>query len=98
MSRYRDPDAVVKAACLESRIPRARTPLWPSSFKDTKYFFHAHSLRFNIMRSIRDREVACSASDSHGPNFDSCIRSVVSYHSSHHRQDYKLQNSHSHGK
>ena len=27
------PDAVVKAACLESRRSRFRAPLWPSSFK-----------------------------------------------------------------
>ena len=35
--------AVVKAACLESRNLRARTPLWPSSFKETKCFFPVHS-------------------------------------------------------
>ena len=29
------PDAVVKAACVESRRPRVWTPLWPSSFKLT---------------------------------------------------------------
>ena len=27
------PDAVVKAACLESRRSRVQTPLWPSSVK-----------------------------------------------------------------
>ena len=30
------PGAVAKAACLESRRSRVRTPLWPSSFKETK--------------------------------------------------------------
>ena len=30
-----DPDAVVKAGCLESRRSRVRTPLGPSSFKDS---------------------------------------------------------------
>ena len=37
------PGAVVKAACLESRRSRARAPLWPSSFKEKKCFFPAHS-------------------------------------------------------
>ena len=32
------PAAVVKAARLESRRLRARTPLWPPSFKETKCF------------------------------------------------------------
>ena len=47
--------AVDKAA-LESRRSRVLTPLWPSSFKETKCFFSAH--RFNIVVSLRDREVA----------------------------------------
>ena len=34
----RGPAAVVKAACLESRRLRVRTPLWPPSFKETKCF------------------------------------------------------------
>ena len=34
----RDPGAVVKAACLESRRSRVRTPFWPSSFIKTKCF------------------------------------------------------------
>ena len=37
------PGAVVKTACLQSRKSRVRTPFWPSSFKETKCFFHAHS-------------------------------------------------------
>ena len=32
------PAAVVKAACLESRRLRVRTPLWPPSYKETKCF------------------------------------------------------------
>ena len=32
------PGTVVKAACLESQRLRARTPLWNSSFKETKCF------------------------------------------------------------
>ena len=37
------PGAVVKAACLESRSSRDRTPLWHSNFKEKKCFFHAHT-------------------------------------------------------
>ena len=37
------PGAVVKTACLESRRSRAQTPHWPSSYKETKYLFPAHS-------------------------------------------------------
>ena len=59
----RGPGAVVKAACLESRKSRVRTPLWDACFKEKKYLFLAHSWRFNIVGGLRDREVACSASD-----------------------------------
>ena len=37
------PGAVVKADCFESRRSRVRTPLWSSSFKETKCSFPAHS-------------------------------------------------------
>ena len=36
------------------------------------------------MGSLRDREVACSASDRQGSNFESCVWRTVSSHSSHH--------------
>ena len=39
------------------------------------------------MGSLRDREVACSASDRQGSNFESCVWRTVSSHSSHHRQE-----------
>ena len=66
----------VKAACLESRRSRVRTLLWHSSFKDTK--------------CLRDREVASSASDRHGSNFESSDWRAVSSHSSHHHQEVIL--------
>ena len=37
------PGAVVKYACFESRTWRVWTPLWPSSFKETKFIFPAYS-------------------------------------------------------
>ena len=82
--------AVVKAACLKSRRSRVRTPLWPPSYKETKCFFSAHSQRFNIVGSLCDQEVACSASDRQGSNFESCVWRVVSSHSSHHHQEVLL--------
>ena len=81
---------MVKAACLESRVSWVRTPLWHSSFKETKCFFPAHSERFNIVGSLREREVAYSASDSQRSNFESCVWSAVSSHSSHHLQEVLL--------
>ena len=78
------PGAVVKAACLECRWSRVRAPLWHSSFKKTICFFLAHSRRFNIVRSLRDREVAYSTSDRHGSNFEFCVWRTVS---SHHPQE-----------
>ena len=82
--------AEVKAACLESRRLRGRTPLWLSSFKETKCVFPAHSWWVNIVGNLRDREVACSASDRQGSNSESCVRRAVSSHPSHHPQDLLL--------
>ena len=42
------PGAVVEAACLKSRRPRVRAPLWPTNFKEskcyTKIFFTFYSV------------------------------------------------------
>ena len=43
-----------------------------------------------IGRVLRDREVACSASDRQGPNFESCVWRTVSSQSSHHPQEVLL--------
>ena len=40
--------------------------------------------------SLRDREVACSASDRQGSNFDSSVWRTVSSQSSHHPQEVLL--------
>ena len=40
--------------------------------------------------SLRDREVACSASDRQGSNFESFVWRTVSSHSSHHPQEVLL--------
>ena len=44
----------------------------------------------SIVGSLRDREVACSASDRQGSNFESCVCRTVSSQSSHHPQEVLL--------
>ena len=43
-----------------------------------------------IVGSLGNREVACSASDSQGSSFESCVWRTVSSHSSHHPQEVLL--------
>ena len=59
-------------------------------FKETKMFFHHPRVKVSIVGSLRDREVACSASDRQGSNFESCVWRTVSSHSSHHPQEVLL--------
>ena len=47
-------------------------------------------VKVNNVESLRDREVACSASDRQGSSFESCVWRTVSYHSSHHPQEVLL--------
>ena len=47
-------------------------------------------VKVSIVGSLRDREVACSASDRQGSNFESRVWRTVSSHSSHHPQDVLL--------
>ena len=47
-------------------------------------------VKVSIAGNLRDREVACSASDRQGPNFESCVWRKVSSHSSHHPQEVLL--------
>ena len=47
-------------------------------------------LKVSIVGSLRDREVACSASDRQGSNFESCVWRTVSSQSSHHPQEVLL--------
>ena len=47
-------------------------------------------VKVNIMGSLRDREVACSASDRQGSNFESWVWRTVSSQSSHHPQEVLL--------
>ena len=82
--------AVVKASCLETRRSQVQTPFWPSYSRETKLFFPAKSWRFNIVKSLRDQEVACSSSDRHGSNFEFCVWRAVAFHLSHRPQEVLL--------
>ena len=58
--------------------------------KETKMFLPHPRVDVSIVGSLRDREVACSASDRQGSNFESCVWRTVSSHSSHHPQEVLL--------
>ena len=58
--------------------------------KETKMFLPHTRVKLSIVGSLRDREVACSASDRQGSNFESSVWRTVSSHSSHHPQEVLL--------
>ena len=57
------------------------------SLKETKMFLPHPRVKVSIVGSLRDREVACSASDRQGSNFESYVWRTVSSQSSHHAQE-----------
>ena len=58
--------------------------------KETKMLLPHPRVKVSIVGSLRDREVACSASDRQGSNFESCVWRTVSSQSSHHPQEVLL--------
>ena len=54
------------------------------------YLHYLRTYLFSIVGSPRGREVACSASDLQGLNFESCVCRAVSSHSCHHPQEVLL--------
>ena len=58
--------------------------------KETKLFLPHPRVKVSIVGSLRDREVACSASDRQGSKFESCVWRTVSSQSSHHPQEVLL--------
>ena len=58
--------------------------------KEAKMFLPHPRVKVSIVGSLRDREVACSASDRQGSNFESCVWRTVSSQSSHHPQEVLL--------
>ena len=59
-------------------------------FEKTKLFLPHPRMKVSIVGSLRDREVACSASDRQGSNFESCVWRTVSSQSSHHPHEVLL--------
>ena len=53
-------------------------------------FLPHHRVKVSIVGSLRDREVACSASDRQGSNFESCVWRTVSSQSAHYPQEVLL--------
>ena len=58
--------------------------------KETKMFLPHPRVKVSIVGSLRNREVACSASDRQCSNFESCVWRTVSSQSSHHPQEVLL--------
>ena len=82
------PRVVVSTAAFHARVRGSVPGL--GGFKETKMFLPHPCVKVSIVGSLRDREVACSASDRQGSNFESCVRRTVSSHSSHHPQEVLL--------
>ena len=61
-----------------------------SMFRSEKVFLPHPRVKVSIVGSLRDREVACSASDRQGSNFESCVWRTLSSQSSHHPQEVLL--------
>ena len=79
---------VVSTAAFHAKVRVSVTGL--SGLKETKMFLPHPRVKLSIVGSLRDREVACSASDRQGLNFESCVWRTVSSHSSHHPQEVLL--------
>ena len=82
------PRVVVSTAAFHARVRGSVPGL--GGFKETKMFLPHPRVEVSIVGSLRDREVACSASDRQGSNFESCVWRTVSSHSSHHPQEVLL--------
>ena len=82
------PRAVVSTAAFHARVRGSVPGL--GGLKETKMFLPHPRVKVSIAGSLRDREVACSASDRQGSNFESCVWRTVSSQSSHHPQEVLL--------
>ena len=79
---------VVSTAAFHARVRGSFPGL--GGLKKKKMFLPHPLMKLSIVGSLRDREVACSASDRQGSNFESCVWRTVSSHSSHHPQEVLL--------
>ena len=79
---------MVSTAAFHARVRGSVPGL--GGLKETKMFLPHPRVNVSIVGSLRDREVACSASDRQGSNFESCVWRTVSSQSSHHPQEVLL--------
>ena len=79
------PRVVVSTAAFHARVRGSVPGL--GGLKETKMFLPHPRVKVSIVGSLRDREVACSASDRQGSNFESYVWRTVSSQSSHHPQE-----------
>ena len=79
---------MVSTAAFHARVRGSVPGL--SDLKETQMFLPHPRVKVSIVGSLRDREVACSASDRQGSNFESCVWKTVSSQSSHHPQEVLL--------
>ena len=82
------PRVVFSTAAFHARVRGSVPGL--GGLKETKLFLPHPRVKVSIVGSLRDREVACSASDRQGSNFESCVWRTVSSQSSHHPQEVLL--------
>ena len=82
------PRVVVSTAAFHARVRGSVPGL--GGLKETKLFLPHPRVKVSIVGSLRDREVACSASDRQGSNLESCVWRTVSSQSSHHPQGVLL--------
>ena len=79
---------MVSTAAFHARVRGSVPGL--GGLKETKMFLPHPRVKVSIVGSLRDREVACSASDRQGSNFESCVWGTVSSQSSYHPQEVLL--------
>ena len=79
------PRVVVSTAAFHARVRGSVPGL--GDLKETKMFLPHPRVKVSIVGSLCDRDVACSASDRQGSNFESCVWRTVSSQSSHHLQE-----------
>ena len=79
---------MVNTAAFHARVRGSVPGL--GGLKEKKMFLPHPRVKVSIVGSLRDREVACSASDRQGSNFESCVWRAVSSQSSHHPQEVLL--------
>ena len=82
------PRVVVSTAAFHARVRGSVPGL--GGLKETKMFLPHPRVKVSIVGSLRDREIACSASDRQYAKFEPCVWRAVSSHSSHHPREVLL--------